>query len=154
MNFYNLRTSTLLHIKKFASNKIKWTKKEKGTIIIMPASSLCEQKRSQACPFAVADSYRHVSVDHAIQFHPVEQIATRTVLYLLGVRGGAIIEQEKDYTQGILLTDTGLFFNGRARFFGRGGSIPEIGPIAQGLKKTEMTWRLEIGRRWRGSVDL
>ena len=37
MNFYNLRTSTLLHIKKFASNKIKWTKKEKGTIIILSA---------------------------------------------------------------------------------------------------------------------
>ena len=91
----------------------------------MPASSPCEQKRSQACPFTVADSYRHVSVDHAIQFHPVEQIATRTVLYLLGVRGGTIIEQEKDYTQGILLTDTGLFFNGRGVFLVAGVRFPK-----------------------------
>ena len=154
MNFYNLRTSTLLHIKQFASNKIKWTKKEKGTIIIMPASSPCEQKRSQACPFAVADSYRHVSVDHAIQFHPVEQIATRTVLYLLGVRGGTIIEQEKDYTQGILLTDTGPFFNGRARFFWSRGFDSRNRTNSPGSKKNWDDRRLEIGRRWRGSVDL
>ena len=31
---------------------------------------------SSVCPFAAVDSYRHFSLHHTIQFHPVKRIAT------------------------------------------------------------------------------
>ena len=45
----------------------------------MSASSPCEKKHARACPFAAVDSYGHFSFHHAIQFHPVERIATRSL---------------------------------------------------------------------------
>ena len=46
---------------------------------LMSASSPCEQTHTRACPFAAVDSYGHFSFHHAIQFHPVEHIATRSL---------------------------------------------------------------------------
>ena len=47
------------------------------TIILMSASSPCEQKHTRTCQFAAVDSYRHFSFHYAIEFHPVVRISTR-----------------------------------------------------------------------------
>ena len=48
------------------------------TIIFMSASSLCEQKHTLACPFSECCGFLQPFY-HAIHFHPVERIATRSM---------------------------------------------------------------------------
>ena len=43
------------------------------------SSSSCEQKHAHAYLFVVADSYWHLSFYPAIQFHPVERMARRSM---------------------------------------------------------------------------
>ena len=47
----------------------------------MSASSPANRKDTRGCALAAVADYRHFSLHHAIQFHPVESIATQYQSY-------------------------------------------------------------------------